>query len=519
MGAGREAGRGRARWGRTGRGGDAAGGGWQTGGMAAHATIVGSGPNGLTAAATLARAGLHVRVLEAAETIGGGLRTEALALPGFRHDVCSAVHPAALTSPVFRALGLDSGVSWLIPDASYAHPLDDGPAAIAWRDIGRTADDLGPDGRAWLATIRPLARHSDELVTFTGDQLIRMPRHPLTAIRYGLRVLEQGTALGAGSFRTPRAAALLAGAMAHANTWMPSLGSAAAGLLLTAQAHAGGWPVPRGGAHTIADALAADIRAHGGVIETGTRVTSLDGLDWGDPAAGDLLILDTSPRLLLTDSALPTRYAQAIRRYRYGPGVMKVDLALDGPVPWRDPDVGQAPTVPLGGTREEIIAAEREVARGRIPESPYVLAVQPSVIDATRAPAGKAVLWAYTHVPLGSPADATDTVLAQIERFAPGVRDQVLAVHAATAATRERANPAEIGGDISGGAFTMAQAIRRPVTSRHPWRTPLPGVYLGSASTPPGPGVHGMSGWHAARTALSDAAGVPITLDDLFGDH
>ena len=248
--------------------------------MAAHATVVGSGPNGLSAAATLARAGLRVRVLEAADTIGGGLRTEALTLPGFRHDVCSAVHPAALTSPVLRALGLDRDVSWLIPEASFAHPLDRGPAAIAWRDIDRTAHDLGPDGRAWLATVRPLARHIDELVSFTGDQLIRMPRHPVTAARYGFRVLEQGTSLGALGFRTPRAAALLAGAMAHANTWMPSLASAAAGLLLTAQAHAGGWPVPRGGAQVIAEALAADIRAHGGVIETGTRVTSLDDLDW-----------------------------------------------------------------------------------------------------------------------------------------------------------------------------------------------------------------------------------------------
>lgn len=485
--------------------------------MSAHATVVGSGPNGLTAAAVLARAGLQVRVLEAADTIGGGLRTEALTLPGFRHDVCSAVHPAALTSPVFRALGLHREVSWLIPDASYAHPLDDAPAAIAWRDIDRTAESLGPDGRAWRATIRPLTRHIDELVSFTGDQLLRMPRHPLTAVRYGIRVLEQGTGLSACTFRTPRAAALLTGAMAHANTWMPSLASAAAGLLLTAQAHAGGWPVPRGGAQTIADALAADIRAHGGVIDTGTRVTSLDDVDWGDPAAGDLLILDTSPRLLLTAAALPARYAQAISRYRYGPGVMKVDLALDGPVPWRDPDVGRAPTVHLGGTREEIIAAEREVSRGRIPASPYVLAVQPSVIDPTRAPAGKEVLWAYTHVPLGSTADATATVLTQIERFAPGIRDRVLAVHSTTAAVRARTNPAEIGGDISGGAFTMRQAIRRPVVSRHPWRTPLPGVYLASASTPPGPGVHGMSGWHAARTALGDAAGVPITLADVFG--
>ncbi|WP_434970691.1 phytoene desaturase family protein [Microbacterium sp. bgisy207] len=486
--------------------------------MAAHATVVGSGPNGLTAAATLARAGLRVRVLEAADGIGGGVRTEALTLPGFRHDVCSAVHPAALASPVFRAMRLDQRVSWLIPEASYAHPLDHGPAAIAWRDVDRAAQDLGVDGRAWLAMTRPLARHIDELTAVTSDQLIRMPQHPLTALRYGIRVLEQGTRLGSQSFRTPRAAALMAGAMAHANTWMPSLASAAAGLLLAAHGHAGGWPVPRGGAQAIADALADDIRAHGGVIETGVRVTALDDLDWGDPRAGDLLILDTSPRLLLTASGLPARYAGAIRRYRYGPGVMKIDVALDGPVPWRDPEVGRAPTVHLGGTREEIIAAEREVLRRRIPRRPFVLAVQPSVIDPTRAPAGKAVLWAYTHVPLGSPVDATDAILAQIERFAPGVRDRILALHSSTAVQRAHLNPAEIGGDISGGAFTIAQAVRRPVVSRHPWRTPLPGVYLASASTPPGPAVHGMSGWHAARTALGDAAGVPISLGDLFGE-
>ncbi|WP_309068953.1 NAD(P)/FAD-dependent oxidoreductase [Microbacterium sp.] len=481
-----------------------------------RATIVGSGPNGLSAAVTLARAGYAVTVLEASDTVGGGSRTAELTLPGFRNDVCSAIHPAAITSPFFRAFGIEERIGWIVPDASYAQPLDDGQAAVAWRDIDRTADELGPDARAWRALMRPLARRIDGVLDFTGNQLLRVPRHPLTAVRFGLRVLETGTALGRRTLRTAKAAALLSGVLAHANRPMPSLPASASGLLLAALAHTDrGWAYPIGGAQALPDALADDLRAHGGLIETERHVTDLATLDWGDPADGDVLLLNTSPRLVLTLPDVPADYARAIRSYRYGPAAAKVDFALDGPVPWANPDVHRAPTVHLGGTHAEVAASENAVARGRVSERPYVLTVQPSVLDPSRAPRGKAVLWAYMHVPSGSPLDPTEHITRQVERFAPGFRDRILASHAVPASAREAVNPADVDGDILGGAFTMTQAFRRPVVSTAPWRTPLKGVYLASASTPPGPGVNGMAGWHAARTALADA-GERATLSDLF---
>lgn len=481
-----------------------------------RATIVGSGPNGLSAAVTLARAGYAVTVLEASDTVGGGSRTAELTLPGFRNDVCSAIHPAAITSPFFRAFGIEERIGWIVPDASYAQPLDGGQAAVAWRDIDRTADELGPDARAWRALMRPLARRIDGVLDFTGNQLLRVPRHPLTAVRFGLRVLETGTALGRRTLRTAKAAALLSGVLAHANRPMPSLPASASGLLLAALAHTDrGWAYPIGGAQALPDALADDLRAHGGLIETERHVTDLAALDWGDPADGDVLLLNTSPRLVLTLPDVPADYARAIRSYRYGPAAAKVDFALDGPVPWANPDVHRAPTVHLGGTHAEVAASENAVARGRVSERPYVLTVQPSVLDPSRAPRGKAVLWAYMHVPSGSPLDPTEHITRQVERFAPGFRDRILASHAVPASAREAVNPADVDGDILGGAFTMTQAFRRPVVSTAPWRTPLKGVYLASASTPPGPGVNGMAGWHAARTALADA-GERATLSDLF---
>ncbi|WP_109211419.1 MULTISPECIES: NAD(P)/FAD-dependent oxidoreductase [Microbacterium] len=487
--------------------------------MARRATVIGSGPNGLSAAVALARAGFEVRVLEAASVAGGGVRTANLTLPGFRHDVCSAVHPAALSSPFLRAFGIHERVGWIHPLASYAQPLDGGRAAIAWRDLERTADGLGADGPAWRALLRPLSSRLGGVVDFTGSQLLRWPRHPITAARFGLRTLRLGTRLGRDTFATEEANALLAGVLAHANTPLPSVGAAASGLFLAAHAHsADGWAFPRGGSQAIADALVADLHAHGGVVETGVRVDTLDGLDWGDPDAGDLLLLNTTPRLLLTHPRLPARYAHAVRHYRYGQAAAKVDFALDGPVPWAHPEVALAPTVHLGGTREEIEASENAVARGGTTERPYVLVVQPSVLDGTRAPEGKHVLWTYIHVPAGSTSDPTQAIVRQIERFAPGFRRHILASHATTAAQRAAENPADIGGDILGGAFTLAQAFRRPVLSRTPWRTPLRGVYLASAATPPGPGVSGMPGWLAARQALRDRRrGERLELEDLFG--
>lgn len=486
--------------------------------MARRATIVGSGPNGLAAAVALARAGYAVRVLEASTTAGGGVRTAELTLPGFRHDIGSAVHPAALSSPFFRAFRLRDRIDWIAPEVSYAQPLDGGRAAIAWRDIDRTAEGLGADARAWLAVLRPLSAHLDAVVDFTGSQLLRVPRHPLTTLRFGLRVLQLGTLLGRNTFATEEANALLAGVFAHANTPLPSIGAAASGLFLAAHGHAGdGWAYPRGGAQRIADALIADLRAHGGEIVTDQRVTSLDRLDWGDAGAGDVLLLDTSPRLMLTHPEIPAAYARAIRRYRYGAAATKVDFALDGPIPWENPDVARSPTVHLGGPRDQVETSENTVGRGAVTGRPYVLAVQPSVLDSTRAPTGKAVLWAYIHVPAGSPLDPTELITRQVERFAPGFRDRILASHAMTAAERVAFNPSDIGGDILGGAFSLVQAIRRPVVSTTPWRTPVRGVYLASASTPPGPGVTGMPGWYAARQAIHDADGGLLEPGDLFG--
>lgn len=481
----------------------------------ARATVIGSGPNGLTAAVSLARAGYDVEVLEAAETIGGGVRTEPGPLPGFTSDVCSAVHPAVVASPFFRAFGLAGRLEWITPEISYAHPLDRGRAALAWRDIDRTADALGPDARAWYALLRPLVRRIEGVVDFTGNALLRVPRDPLAASRFGIRMLEQGTALARTTLRTEAGAALLSGVLAHANAPLPSLSGAAAGLLLAAHGHAGGWPYPRGGAQRIAAALVEDLRAHGGRVRTGEHVRDLRTLDWGDPRRGDLLVLNSSPRLALTHPDIPARYASALRAYRYGPAAAKVDFALDGPIPWAHPDVALSPTVHLGGTRDEVWASENAVARGHVSDRPYVLAVQPSVLDDTRAPGSGAVLWAYIHVPAGSNLDPTELITRQVERFAPGFRERVLASRAVPASAREAINASEIGGDVFGGAFTLRQAVRRPVWSREPWRTPLRGVYLASAATPPGPGVTGMPGWHAARTALKDA-GLPHTLPDLF---
>lgn len=478
-----------------------------------HATVVGSGPNGLAAAVTLARAGYAVRVVEAADTLGGGTRTAESTLPGFRHDVCSAVHPGAIMSPFFRAIGLD--VDWVVPELSYAHPLPGRASALAWRDIERTADGLGPDAGGWLRMLRPLTERIHEVVSFTSDQLLRRPAHPATAVRFGLRALELAGPLGRAELRTDPARALLWGTMAHANTALPSLGAAGAGLLLAAQAHAAGWPLVRGGSQAIADALLADLVAHGGSVQTGSPVTDLEALDWGDPAAGDVLMLDTSPRLLLTHSELPASYRRALARFRYGAGVAKLDLALDGPVPWTDPALAQAVTVHLGGSAAQIEHSEREVAAGRMPTNPFVILVQPSVADPTRAPGDAHVVWAYAHVPNGSPADAAEVVLRRVEQFAPAVRERILGAHAVPASEREAGNATEIGGDISGGAFTFRQAVIRPVLSTHPWRTPLRGVYLCSASTPPGPAVHGMNGWHAARLAVDDMIGVRLSLGDL----
>ena len=481
-------------------------------------TVVGSGPNGLVAAVIAARAGLSVRVLEAAPTIGGGVRTAELTLPGFRHDVCSAVHPAGLASPVFRKLGLLDGPhapEWIVPEASYAHPLPGGRAGIAWRDLERTVDGLGADGPAWRRLIAPLLARQRGVVDFTGGQLLRVPRDPIAVFRYGMRALEQGSGAWNARFSGDIAPALFTGVAAHAAGGMPSLATAGAALLLAMHAHGVGWGFPKGGSQAIADALAAELVDRGGEIVTDAPVDTLDAVT----ADSRAVLLDTSPDLLLT-ADLPARYERALRRYRYGTGVAKVDFALSGPVPWANPAVALAPTVHVGGSRREMAAAENAVVRGMqpglnptiagggAPRHPYVLVTQPSVVDPTRAPAGKHVLWAYTHVPAGSTQDATEAVTAAIERFAPGFRDVVLASAASSAAEIGAYNRNYVGGDIYAGALSMVQFVKRPVVSTAPWRTPVEGVYLCSSATPPGPAVHGMNGWWAAKLALRERFGV-----------
>ena len=459
----------------------------------------------MAAAVTMARAGLAVRVYERNPTIGGGARSAELTLPGFVHDVCSAVHPLALASGFFRSFGLARRIELVTPELSYAHPLDGGRAGLAYRDIEATAELLGVDGAAWLALMGPLAAAADEVAQFAGSPLLRIPAHPLTATRFGLRSLEQGSPLWNLRFRGDVAPAMLTGVAAHSIRPMPSLSTAGAALSLGAYAHGRGWPIPRGGSQAIIGALADDLRAHGGEIVTDAPVGDLDEL----PAARAML-LDVSPDSLiaLAGRRLPRRYIDALRRYRFGNAVAKVDYALSGPVPWTNAALSRAGTLHVGGTRAAIAASEKEVAAGRHPDDPYVLVSQPSPFDGSRAPAGQHVLWAYTHVPRDSTVDQTEAITRQIERFAPGFRDLIRATSSRTAVDLENHNPNYVGGDIAAGSASLLQLARRPTWSLNPWATPARGVYLCSSSTPPGPGVHGLAGWYAARRALATEFGI-----------
>jgi len=468
------------------------------------AVVVGAGPNGLSAAVVLARAGLRVQLLERADTLGGGTRTAELTLPGFRHDICSAVHPMAMASGFFRRWGLEQRVEMLVPEVSYAHPLDRGRAGVAWRDLERTAEGLGSDGPTWRRMFSRLVELEDEISQFTLSPILQVPRHVDTVVEFGLRILAQGGPWWDAGLRREESRALLAGVMAHAIRPMPSLSAAAAGMALAVHGHGTGWAVPRGGSQSIADALAADFVAHGGVVETGVDVTRLGQLD------ARVKLLDVTPRQLvaIAGDEMPAGYRRRLERFRYGGGASKVDFALSGPVPWEAADLRLSPTVHLGGDRAAIALAERDVARGRHPDQPFVLAVQPGVVDDTRAPAGQHVLWTYAHVPNGSTRDMTEEITAQIERFAPGFRDLVLASSSHSATELEAHDPNYVGGDIASGAPTMRQLVARPVVSTDPWRTPVPGTYLASSSVPPGPSVHGMGGAYAARSALRHEFGI-----------
>jgi phytoene dehydrogenase-like protein len=470
-------------------------------------TVVGAGPNGLAAAAVMARAGLSVELFEAGSTIGGGTRTSELMQPGHFHDICSAVHPMAVASPFFKAFELSRRVNLITPDLSYGSPLDGGRAALAYRSLDRTADGLGRDGAAYRRLMAPLVDRIDEIMDFTQNQLIRIPRSPLAAGLFGLRTVEQGTGLWNARFKEKSAPALLAGVAAHAISHLPSFAAAGAGLMLGALGHAGGWPIPEGGSAAIAAALAEDIVAHGGVIHTDAPINRLEDLP---PARTTLLDVAPQGLLNMAGDVLPARYRGALESFRYGNGSCKVDFILSGPVPWTARELADAGTVHLGGTRAEVARAENEVSAGRHPERPYVLVAQQSRFDSGRAPAGRHTLWAYCHVPSGSTRDMTEAMSAQLERFAPGFRDLVVESRAITAAGLAKYNRNYVGGDFSAGTMDMLNLVQRPVVSPVPWRTPLQGVYLCSSSTPPGPGVTGMPGYHAAKYALQDMFGLSV---------
>lgn len=460
--------------------------------------MVGSGPNGLTAAILLARAGVPTTVLEAEATIGGGTRSAELTLPGFVHDVCSAVHPFAISSPAWAAFPLaEHGLEWIHPALPLAHPLDDGSAVTLDRSIESTAAQLGPDGPAYRTTVAPLVQRWPDLAREVLQAPLHFPAHPFLLGRFGWLAWQPASAAALRMFRTERARALFAGLAAHSILPLETPGSAAIGWMLAIAGHAVGWPIPRGGSQRIANALASYFQSLGGEIITNTRVRSLQDLADAAP-----ILLDVTPRQLLEIAGpqLPASFVRKLRSYRYGPGVFKIDWALGGPIPWKAAECSRAGTVHIGGTLEEIAASERAAAEGQPHARPFVLLAQPSLFDTSRAPAGQHTAWAYCHVPNALTANMTDAIESQVERFAPGFRRTILARHTFTPAELEAHNANLVGGDITGGLQNIRQLLFRP--TRMLYRTPLPGVYLCSASTPPGGGVHGMCGFHAAQTAL-----------------
>jgi len=472
------------------------------------AVVVGSGPNGLAAAVVLARAGVSVLVVEGAATIGGGTRTEALTLPGFVHDVCSAVHPLAASSPLFTTLPLhEHGLEWIEPPLALVHPFDDGPPARLERDIDATASSLGADRERYLALVGPFARQWSALAI---DALapLHWPAHPVLLARFGFYGLQSIERL-VSRFSDRAASAMLAGIAGHANRPMSSAGMGALALVLASAGHRVGWPIARGGSRAVTDALASYLITLGGKIETNAPLRSLAEL-----ASARAVLLDVTPRdvMRLAGDVLPDWYRRALSRFRYGPGVFKVDWALSGAVPWRSPECARAGTLHLAGSYDQVAAGEAVVARGEHPEHPLVLVAQPSCFDATRAPEGKHTLWGYCHVPNGSTVDMLPRIEAQIERFAPGFRDIVLARHVMPPAALEARNPNLVGGDIGDGAYTLRQLFFRPVVRWHPHTTPVRGLYLCCAATPPGGGVHGMCGFYAAQAALRDEFGIATSI-------
>ncbi|GAB3953912.1 NAD(P)/FAD-dependent oxidoreductase [Spirosoma harenae] len=470
------------------------------------AVVVGSGPNGLSAAITMQQAGLSVLILEAKDTIGGGLRTAELTLPGFRHDVCSAIHPLAVGSPFFRKLPLtDHGLEWIEPPVLAAHPFDKGKAAVLKSSVQETAELLGADSVRYQKLFGKLVQRWPGIAPDVLGPL-RFPRHPIDMASFGLDALLPATQF-IKRFKTAEAQGLLGGMAAHAIQPLSNIATTAIALVLTTAGHLYNWPIPTGGSQSIANALASYFRSLGGKIETGRLVQSLN-----DIPASRVVLFDVTPKQLLriAGDQFSSIYRKQLEHYRYGMGVFKIDWALDGPIPFTAPECRQAGTVHIGGTFDEIANAELATSRGKHPENPFVLVAQQSLFDDTRAPQGKHTAWAYCHVPNGSTVDRTEAIERQIERFAPGFRDRILARHTMNSHQMEQYNPNYIGGDINGGVIDIGQLYTRPVISLSPYKTSATGLFICSSSTPPGGGVHGMCGYHAARVALREGFGVAI---------
>lgn len=465
-----------------------------------EAIVVGSGPNGLAAAIRLAQAGKLVRVIEGQTEMGGGTRTDALTLPGFRHDVCATIHPLGLGSPFFRTLPLDRfGLEFIHPEAPLAHPLDGGRAIVIERSLEATAAGLGRDGQAYAQLMRPLVKNADVLLDmFVGP--LRPPRHPVVMARFGLQALRSAIGLAGGSFKEDGTRATFAAIGAHSNLPLNRAGTAAFSLMLAMMAHAVGWPLVRGGSQRLSEALAGYLRSLGGEIETGTWVRSLQDVP---PTPATLFDVAPRPLLGIVGERFPARYRRALQRYRYGPGVFKVDWALEAPIPWQAAACSRAATVHLAGSFEELVAAERAVSRGEISERPFVVLAQQTRFDPSRAPVGRHTGWAYCHVPNGSSIDMTARIEAQVERFAPGFRDRILQRHVMSPAQLEQHNPNYVGGDINSGMANLRQLFTRPTVRLY--ATPDRSIYLCGSSTPPGGGVHGMCGVFAAELALRRA--------------
>jgi phytoene dehydrogenase-like protein len=463
------------------------------------AIVIGSGPNGLSAAITLAQAGRSVLVLERSEAIGGGMRSQELTLPGFIHDVCSAVHPLGVASPFLRTLPLEKhGLTWIQPSAPLAHPLDDGSAVVLERAVEKTAANLGRDSRRYSRIFRRLANHWPHIESVVLG-LSRLPRHPLATAHFGIEALRSAVHFADSEFQGERARALFAGLAAHAILPLERMPTASFGLILGALAHLAGWPFAKGGSQSIANALASYFQSLSGEIATGVDVRSLDQLP-----PSRVILCDITPRqfLQIATPRLSTRFRMALERFRYGPGVCKVDWALAAPIPWKTRDCNRAGTVHIGGTMEEIAASERAPWSGQHAPKPFVLLAQPTLFDPSRSPTGKHIAWAYCHVPNGSQIDMSDAIEAQVERFARGFRSTILKRSVMRTADLESHNPNLVGGDVNGGSAELDQLFLRPTWRRY--RTSVKGLYLCSASTPPGGGVHGLCGYLAARAAIRD---------------